>query len=175
MIYIKFYIKLFLTLSIPFGIVMGISRYISRDIVDWNYILFMGVFYGLIMAILLGTAHIINVREELKNGYFTVLGMDSQSKTISSELSFMEIFELLKVKLGAKFISYNQDENIIIAKIGISMQSSGETLKISKLKSQETEQVYKIESKPKLFSTIVDFGKNISNINKVIDILDGRK
>gem|GEM_PF-5793878 len=31
--------------------------------------------------------------------------------------------------------------------------------------------IYKIESKPKLFSTLVDFGKNIKNINQIIEII----
>jgi hypothetical protein len=133
----------------------------------------MGFGFGLLMSLILGSIHLSMVEKELKKGNYTVLNLHSQNKIIESYLSIEEIYELLKEKFDFKQISLNKNENLITAKIGMSMQSWGEKMSISKLPNSQSE--YQIKSTPSLFSTVVDFGKNIKNINQVIEIIQDGK
>ena len=55
--YLKFYLKLFLSFGIPFSIILGIAKYIETVAFNWQYMLFMGIGFGLLMSLFLGTFH----------------------------------------------------------------------------------------------------------------------
>jgi len=171
MIYIKFYLKIFLVTAIPFGVMIGLVQYFSENHFDLKYIYFMGLFFGLTMSLLLGSIHIFCFKNELKDGHYTVLNLNEQSKEVNSSLTIHDIYQLLKIHLNAKKISLIVDEEIIKATIGLSMESWGEKVKVTIIGNQESNFIYKIESNPSLFSTVVDFGKNVKNINQIIEII----
>ena len=62
-------------------------------------------------------------------------------------------------------------ENGILLKTGITLQSWGEEIKIILKSNQENSYEYIISSSPKLKTALVDYGKNLENINRIENVI----
>ena len=62
-------------------------------------------------------------------------------------------------------------ENGVLLKTGMTMKSWGEEIKIILKSNKENNFEYQLSSSPKLKTTIVDYGKNLENINKIESVI----
>ena len=92
-----------------------------------------------------------------------------QGKEIIVDLDYDDAFEKTKrvlILIKAKVTKDSKNDGIIIAETGLSWKSFGENLllKLKRVGSKQTQ--IKILSKPKVRTTMIDFGKNFENVER---------
>jgi hypothetical protein len=167
----KLYLKAFLLTGIPYGLIM-----LGFDLLDgdgfrlWKF-LFLTFFFGTTMAITLVSFH---KNRLIKNGIQELtdknLGVN-QTKSLKSELSKIELIEKLKLDPIIGKMKMNETENGIVLKTGMSWKSWGEEIKIILKSIKDKEFEYEISSNPRLKTTLVDYGKNLQNVNKIENVI----
>ncbi len=165
----KLYLKLFLSIGIPFGIGMGCIVGF-RDGIYLGAVqgIIQGSVFGLIMALVLGTMHKIKT----KNSGDDIGPYQSKTITVSSSLEalFDKCLSSLE-QIKAQVISANKGEGVILAKTGMSWMSFGEIIKMGLVIDGENNIKVTISSRPKLKTTLVDFGKGHQNIFSLVSTI----
>ena len=134
-------------------------------------ILFNFLFFGLFMAIFLTYLH---KRELRKRGIseFTDKNLDVHQLTeIISDLSMNELINKLKKDNNFKSMTIKKVDNGIILKSGIKLTSWGEKIQITESKNENGNRILKISSKPILKLTLVDFGQNKENVDRITKLI----
>lgn len=171
----KLYLKLFLATGIPYGLIMGLYRG------DATTGLVLGSFFGLFMSLSLGTMHFIYSKKLKSYGSGNTTGVH-QEKTLELQLPFYKICNLCITSLEAvngRIVEKSEQEEgtsaKVVAKTKMTWKSFGESIQfdIHKINSDKTE--VKISSKPTLGTTLVDYGRNLENIEKISDFLTDNK
>ncbi|NKI25502.1 hypothetical protein HCG49_02875 [Arenibacter sp. 6A1] len=163
----KLYLKTFFYTGIPYGLIM-----MAFDFVDgngfrlWKFLL-MASFFGITMSLILVSFHKHRLQ---KNGIQVItdenLGV-TQRKSLTSELNKLELIEKLKIDPIIGKMKMTKIENGILLKTGMTWKSWGEEIKIIQKTDIVTDFEYQISSSPKLRTTLIDYGKNLENINRI--------
>ena len=167
----KHFIKIFLQTGITFGIIMTLfDFYNGREIKIWK-VLFNVLFFGFWMASFFTyftkRTHKKKGITKLTNEILSV----NQLTEIISDLSIKELIEKLKNDTIFKAMNMKEIDNGIIIKSGISLKSWGEKIQITETKNDKEKRTLIISSKPKLKTTLVDFGQNKENIDRVVKLI----
>lgn|SRR5690554_3880608 len=167
----KLYLKTFLLTGIPYGLIM-----LGFDLADgngfrlWKFI-FLTLFFGVTMSLILVSFHRYRLK---KSGVQEIsdqnLGV-SQKKDIKSELSKSELIEKLKTDPIIGKMKMTETENGILLNTGMTWKSWGEEIKIIQKANEECGFDYRIISRPKLITTLVDYGKNLENVNRIENVI----
>jgi hypothetical protein len=167
----KLYFKTFLLTGIPFGLIMlGIDLAHGDRIILWKY-LFMTFFFGITMSLILVSFHRYRLKkngiQEITND---IVGVN-QSRILKTCLNKTDLINKLKNDPIIGKMKMTEIKNGILLKSGVTWKSWGEEIKIILKTDNETEFEYQISSNPKLKTTIVDFGKNLENINRIENVI----
>ena len=123
------------------------------------------------MAIFLTYLH---KRELRKRGIseFTHTNLNVHQLTeIISDLSMNELIDKLKKDNNFKSMTIKKVDNGIILKSGIKLTSWGEKIQITESKNENDDRILKISSKPILKSTLVDYGQNKENVDRITKLI----
>ncbi len=90
-------------------------------------------------------------------------------KNVKSELNKTELVNKLKTDSIAGTIT--EIENGLVLKTGISMSSWGEKIKINLLSKGDNDFDYQVSSSPLMWITIIDFGKNLENVEHIESLI----
>jgi hypothetical protein len=167
----KLYLKAFLVTGIPYGLIMlGFDLFDGDGFRLWKF-LFLIFFFGTTMSITLVSFHKNRLK---KNGIKELtdknLGVN-QTKSLKSELSKIELIEKLKLDPIIGKMKMNETEKGIVLKTGVTWKSWGEEIKIILKSIKDKEFEYEISSNPRLKTTLVDYGKNLQNVNKIENVI----
>jgi len=163
----KLYLKTFLLTGIPYGLIM-----LGFDLADgngfrlWKY-LFMTFFFGITMSLILVSFHRYRLK---KNGIQEITNDNvgvNQSRNLKTGLNKTDLINKLKTDPIIGKMKMTKIENGILLKSGMTWKSWGEEIKIILKSENETDFEYQISSSPKLKTTLVDYGKNLENINRI--------
>ncbi|PCH68617.1 MAG: hypothetical protein COC01_03350 [Bacteroidetes bacterium] len=95
-----------------------------------------------------------------------------QIRKIELSLSFDEVFNLcissLDIVTRCKIKNLDKSNGIIEASAGISWKTWGDKISIKIHKKEENLMGIEISSKPALSTTIIDYGKNKANVEKIL-------
>ena len=167
----KLYLKTFLLTGIPFGLIM-----LGFDLVDgdgfrlWKY-LFMTFFFGITMSLTFVSFYRYRLK---KNGIQEITNENvgvNQSKSLKTELNKTDLKGKLKTDPIIGKMKMVEIENGVLLKSGMSWKSWGEEIKIILKTDNVTDFEYQISSSPKLKTTLIDYGKNLENINRIENII----
>ncbi|MEP2057943.1 MAG: hypothetical protein ABJJ05_09065 [Maribacter litoralis] len=167
----KLYLKTFLFTGIPYGLIM-----LGFDLADgdgfrlWKF-LFMTVFFGATMSLILVSFHKYRLK---KNGVQEITNNNvgvNQTRNLKSKLNKKDLIKKLKTDPIIGKMKMTETENGITLKTGMTLQSWGEEIKIILKSNQENNFEYLISSRPKLKTTLVDYGKNLENINRIENVI----
>ncbi len=167
----KLYLKTFLLTGILFGLIM-----LGFDLTDgdgsriWKLLL-MAFFFGTIMSLILVSFHRYRLK---KNGVqeFTDDNVGvHQKRNLRTRLNKEEIIQRLKADPVIGKMKMTEIESGIVLKAGMSWKSWGEEIKITLKANEATDLEYQVSSSPRLKTTIVDYGKNIENINRIESLI----
>ncbi|MGC5003955.1 DUF1499 domain-containing protein [Streptomyces sp. DT203] len=171
----KLYGKVFLTIAIPYGLLFGLYlAVVSGQGVASGVLgaLLSGLLFGLAMATILGTMHIASVRRRGREGPadFSV----KQRQQLRLALPPIKAFERAVqavTALPATVTSSDSESGHIEAKVGMSWRSWGETVTIVVQPQGSSSSSVCIESRPRLRITVVDYGKNRQNVERIVGAL----
>lgn len=136
----------------------------------WKF-LFLTFFFGIGMSLILVTLHKHGLKK-LGIQEFTDenLGV-RQTKSIKTNLGKTELFNKLKSDPVIRTMKMIETENGITLKTGMTWKSFGEEIKIIHKSENNSNFEYQISSNPKLKYTIVDYGKNLQNLNSIENVI----
>jgi hypothetical protein len=95
----------------------------------------------------------------------------NQTRVIETELNVNELVEKLKSDSIFRKLNWKESDNGVSATTGFSIYSWGEVISINFKSKNEAHFEYQVSSRSKLQTTIVDFGKNLANVNKIERII----
>ena len=165
----KLYIKLFFGTGIPYGIFMGIFFARSQNIeVAIISAIIAAALFGFFMSIILGTFHHI-ITKKIKSKSSNNKSPVHQIREINLNVPFEKAFNLCvesvaKIKKG-KLLKQDKANGIIEAKAGITWKTFGDEIKFKLKKEGEQSTLVEVSSRPWVKTTLVDYGKNLENVN----------
>ena len=95
----------------------------------------------------------------------------NQKRYVKSELNKSELIKKLKTDPIIGKMKMMEIENGILLKTGMTWKSWGEKIKIILQTKQGSNFDYQISSSPKLKTTLVDYGKNLENVNRIKNVI----
>ena len=167
----KLYLKTFLYSGITYGLItLGFDLADGDGFRLWKF-LFTTVFFGATMSLILVSFHNYRLKkngiQEISNDKVGV----NQTKNLKSNLNRKDLINKLKTDPIIGKMKMIEIENGIILKTGMTLQSWGEEIKIILKSNQKNNFEYQVSSRPKLKTTLVDYGKNLENINRIENVL----
>lgn len=161
---LKLYIKAFLLIGLLYASLMAISEYIYHESFSFVSFLFHATFFGGLMSAALVSIHKYNLSDQgITDPSEENLKAVQQTEFISKVSKAEFISRLSKDKVTSKMELKTEDE-ILKLNTGVTWRSWGEKIEIRISSVSEGMFKYQVQSKPKLSTTIIDFGKNIENI-----------
>ncbi len=175
----KRFLKLFLASGITFGLLFGSLIYppfLGNRSVPLNIRILAPIFSGLCFGFFVAVSFFFLEKYMVKkNGGKGHAAGVKQRKNFSLPISkedalnrAQEVMPLLKAKIK----SIDKNKGLIIANRGVSWKSFGEKLIISLKEDKECLTVIKIESEPALKLAMVDYGKNLENVEKFFSLMN---
>jgi len=130
----------------------------------------MSLLIGAFMSMILVSFHWYNLKKEGVKITDDNVGVN-QTRTIETKLDKNELIHKLKLDPTTGKMKMAEIENGVLLKTGISIKSWGEEIKIILTSNKESIFKYQVSSRPRLKTTIVDYGKSIENINKIESVI----
>ncbi|HRQ28643.1 MAG TPA: hypothetical protein PLU49_01115 [Saprospiraceae bacterium] len=129
--------------------------------------IFSSIFFGALLSTVFLSSFITRLR---KNGIKDVLWEHlkvGQKRILKTRLNIDELMALLKRDPIYGKMNILEIEKGIMFKTGISLESWGEVIKIIQLTENDHEFEYEVSSRPRLKTTIFDFGKNLEHMIRI--------
>jgi hypothetical protein len=168
---IKLYFKTFLLTSIPYFALMTLFSLDENNEIFVLKNISASLFFGMFMSLALVSFHWYKLK---KDGVEIITDENigvNQSRIIQTKLNKTELIHKLKLDPKIGKMKMMEMENGVLLKTGMTMQSWGEEIKIILKSNKENNFEYQISSAPKLKTTIVDYGKNLENVNKIESVI----
>jgi len=172
-------LKIFLSGGLPFGISTALfSSYLYGIKVGFVGGLASAVIFGSLVFIILGFLHSRAVKKIAGNISKVSMAV-SHARDIELPLPYDQTFALCIDSLSLIGKCRVQDEDLsqgrIIARSPVNWKTWGDTISfdITGLSAEKTS--VRISSRPAASTTIVDYGKNLDNIKKIISFLEKTK
>lgn len=165
---IKLYLKTFILTALPYYLISTLF-----DLGDENELVFVirTLTFGLFMSLTLVSIHWYKLKQAgVENLTDENVGVN-QTRMIETELNVNELVEKLKLDSVFGKLKWKESDNGVSATTGFSIYSWGEVISINFKSKNEAHFEYQVSSRSKLLTTIVDFGKNLSNVNKIERII----
>ncbi|KPK02943.1 MAG: hypothetical protein AMK71_00505 [Nitrospira bacterium SG8_35_4] len=170
--------KIFLISEIPLALFMG-TFYSFRYDLRTGIIagLTGGVSVGIILAVIAGVLHRRCVQKISGHGPAEQTGV-ATSRDIELKMPRDRAFDLCVASLGSinrcTITEENRSQGRIEAKTGINWKTWGDTVsfRLSRLDDDTTNVM--LTSRPTARTTLVDFGKNLENVQLIIAFLKGK-
>lgn len=172
-------IKIFLAGGIPFGIFTAVLfSYLYGIKVGLPGGLISGLIFGFVMYIILGFLHSRAV-EKIAGDTSEESMATCQIHNIELPLSFESTFALCIQSLSlisrCRVQEEDRSQGKIIARSSVNWKTWGETISFGITGISNDKTAVKVSSRPTAKSTIVDYGKNLENVKKIVSFLERSK
>jgi hypothetical protein len=169
---IGLYIKLFFYLGLPFGIILQLFDWFDGSGYIENNFVRNTTYFGGTMSLLLGTSQIIKLKMlGVKNFSADKLSV-IQNRELESKLKPHEVESAISNDPYLSKMKLTKAEDSIILNTKTGLRSWGEKITITPGSTNKSVTAYKVESRPKLASTLVDLGKNYENVMRIERLLE---
>jgi len=170
---LKLFIIGFVATAVPYGLMTYFFEYsdcnCTEDTASVLKILFSATFFGLLMSVILAKLQTYKMKKagypKLNNDMLKL----KQVKFVETSLSKNDLFDKLKESEYFKKCNFKVTPTLIIINKRISWFSWGEKITIN---FNDGDNRIKIESKPTMPATLIDYGVNLTNVDNVIKIIN---
>lgn len=169
------YLKLFLAMGIPFGILMGIF-----DSLRYGFFsglisgLFEGIFFGVFMSLTLGSLHSQSVKRMPYENSEESMGVH-HVRNVELRLPYDDVFNICIESLSSikKFKIQKEDrsQGKIVARTSVSWKTWGDVISFDVCRIDNNRTQVIVSSKPVVRITLVDYGKNLENVERIVEFL----
>jgi len=162
--------KIFLASALPFGTITAVLfSFTYGPRIGLIFGLASGLFSGLVLSVILGVLHIHAVKKvapELNAEAYGISHVRNIKLQIPHDKAFdLCISSLVRIK-NCRVREQDRSQGRIIAKTSVNWKTWGDTITFELEDAGESADV-RIISKPTNKTTLVDFGKNLENIEKI--------
>jgi len=184
--------KIFVFTAIPFGLAMSMCYIIPSFLLyifaltsgkepifvhmGWGFFFIpigLGALFGIPMALILGVAHYFMVKRVAQDKPFDLSPIQKRTFVSKSDSrSILENCVLALQKFPARIVENNSLQNYITACTSTSWKSWGDDIRIDVVPIDETNTQIKIICRPALKTTLVDYGKNYENAEKLMSLIN---
>ena len=175
----KLYLKLFFGTGILFGLLMGILLSFLHGILGGLVSgLFSGVIFGLFISLSLGTIHKIffkRIQTKDTNASEGVHQMRSIKMNLSFDAAFDACIKSISRIKKCNILKEDRINGEIDAKAGMTWKTFGDKINFTITKMDKDNTKIEISSKPAIFTTLVDYGKNLENVQTIEAFLNNQK
>ncbi len=168
---LKLYLKVFLFTGIPYALIMLVFDLLGGgQFVLTKFMLWLVGFGGL-MSLSLVSFYWLKLK---KAGVAEITDADlkvNQSRIIQSKFSMKEIRDKLQHDPETRKMKIEEQEGGLILETKATWASWGELIEIKLLSSVNGNNEFEVTSSPKVETTLIDFGKNLKNVNRILRIV----
>lgn len=147
----------------------GFSRFLMGE--DLSTSMITGLIFGVVMVVTLGSANYVSVKSRGGTTSTSVV----QERDVDLELKMEDAFEFCKVATstikGTKITFEDLSRGVICAKTPLNISTWGDVIEFELRKITDEMTNVRVKSKPALATTVIDYGKNLENINKITSFL----
>lgn len=166
-------IRIFLQTSIGFGLLMMIFDFVVYGDINIVSNLISGIGFGIFMTGILGYWNKKSVKR--KSSADSTNDYDvKQTKEINLPVPYDKAFELCIESVNQlkkpKIKEKNYSGGVITAKTGITWDTFGDTVSFKLTETKDYTHIV-VSSKP-VFFQVVDYGKNLENVNNIVSFLE---
>jgi hypothetical protein len=169
----KLYFKLFLLTGIPFGIFMAPLDLLFGERLSFIKFLLHVILFGTFMPIL----YVKNIKNNFRNnGKEKITNEDLivfHSKEVKSGISKPELVNAIKTDPTLSRMKMSKTEDSLLLKTPWASKSFGEKIEIKFTGNDNNSKIIQITSKPKSPFTLVDYGKNKENVDRMEKFIVG--
>lgn len=152
------------------AIFFGIYRFLMGS--DLTESVIIGLIFGTFMVVTLGIANFVSVRSRGGNASTSVV----QENEVDLDLTMEDAFQYCKVATstikGTKITFEDINRDVIRAKTPLNISTWGDVIEFELHKVTEETTTVRLKSKPVLATTMIDYGKNLENINRITRFLE---
>lgn len=170
------YLKLFMAAGIPYGVITGIcysiTHGISTGIVSG---LVAGILFGALMSVVLNTIHTLSVNRISYSDSKNKMGVH-HLRNIELRLSYDMAFDLCIESLcRIKKCTIRKEDRSggrLTAKAGMTWKTFGDIISFELHRTGDDRIRIQVSSRPLQQTTLVDFGKNLDNVERIVEFLN---
>jgi hypothetical protein len=161
----KIYLKLFLAAAIPYTLAFSM---IMRNT---PLAISIGIILGVVIAAVFGTLQVRSMEGKKKADHSYAV---HQTREIEIDLPFDEAVVLAKAAVQSingtsilKETSPHEGVATIAARTGLNWETYGEKINLHLERIDADTTLLRIESRPRLRTTLIDYGRNLHNVNTI--------
>ncbi|MFI9507041.1 hypothetical protein [Nocardia sp. NPDC052566] len=167
---LRFYGRVFLATGSLFGVLSGLEEWFSTKDPGGAVVagVVAGLIFGVFMAVVMGSWHVISARRAGVPD--AAYGPVRQHASIVLASDANEAFDAAVRVIEASGATVKQRDPVrgrIEARTGLTWKSFGEKLDVTVLPQDQGRCEVRIESRPRVPSTVVDYGKNLQNVQNI--------
>lgn len=168
------YLKLLLLSGVGFGLIIGLFLSLAYGLLMGMAIgMVTGLIFGFLLSLALFFLQVVSVRMMPYGLSSETLGV-YQVRTLEMKATYEDTLRLCEASLGAvkgaKVRFEDRAGGRIDARTGINWKTFGDDISIDVLKADTGNRI-RVVSRPALMSTIVDYGQNLENVEKITGYL----
>jgi hypothetical protein len=169
-------LKIFLAGGIPFGILTG-AFYSFRYDLQTGLIsgLAAGIVSGLAMSFILGLLHIRAVKKiapELNEEAYRIHHVRNVRLQMPYDNAFNLCIKSITPVKNCRIREIDRSKGSITAKTPVNWKTWGDTIIFEIAETDNGYTDVKVSSRPTARTTLVDYGKNLDNVEKIISFLE---
>lgn len=167
---LKFFFKSFLFAFFIYSIIKFPLDYLGNDF-DFEKSLIACLIWAFLLSFTLGIVHLITIK---RKGVSNLTAEDFSvyhQKTVESDLTKEDFLKRLERSQWKNSIDISENQNKINLSGSLSWWSYGEKIIVEFIKGNNGINQFNISSRPKLKTTMVDYGKNRENVEKIEQLI----
>jgi hypothetical protein len=172
--YLRLFLKLFIAETIALGLLVSILAVIQDTPVSAALTngLLVGAILGFILSLVASLLHLRSVKAILLEGYEEALGVHHK-RSVDLQLSRDEAFDLcldLLESINGYQVQMERAEGKVVARVAAIGKRDVITLSLDKSTGGKARLI--ISSRPALRTTMIDFGRNLKNVEKLVAYIE---
>lgn len=164
---VKLYIKIFLVMGFGFACSMLLLNFLFGDPNSLFKFLFLFLGFGGFMSLLGVSSHIAFLKKEGVKEFTKETLSVVQQRSVVSSITKQDLVNRIQSDPAMKKMEFHDLDNEIKLISLITWKSFGEVIKIKCRHLQDGLNEFEIISRPRIKFTMLDSGKNLSNVNRV--------
>jgi hypothetical protein len=167
---LKLYLKIFLLFVFCYGTINLIYYFFDTSYFDLKDVYQIFIF-GFFMSFTLVSLHLFCLKQmKIKDFSSSNLSV-IQLKIITSNLNQEDLFQKITSHPLLRNMKHIKTENGLKIHTSLNWKTWGEIIEITCISHNNVGTVCNVKSKPKLITTILDYGKSLENLNMIENII----
>ena len=171
----KQYLKVLLSAGIPFGLFTGIFYSLQYNVTKGMILgISGGLFFGVFMSLIIGTMHKVfskKVQSQDAKDRENVHQIRKIKIPFSFDSAFNACIKSIDKIKKCRILEESRINGKINAKAGVTWKTFGDRIEFIVTRIDENSTEIEVSSRPAIRTTLVDYGKNLENVQIIEDFL----